>query len=1309
MTELVKVGADGDTVLDVVFVHGLDGDARKSWSGKQKDSFWPEWLAQDVPGVGVWSLGYDAASSRWLGHAMPIQDRAINLLAQLENHSIGQRPLCFVTHSMGGLVVKEMLLHAAEGRAGYIAFATATRGVVFLATPHIGSDIAAKAVVRALSAVFRKTPVVDALERNGAHLRQLNDRYRDWVAQAEVHVEHQVFYETQSTRGVQVVDPGSANPGLPGHRPIPVDANHIDICKPTDRCSLVYGQVKRFVTGLRDALARSRDDDATVRSAQAAAALSRQTRIVRSVDPLILGVHEARSPEATPGVRSTSLTPYLPRAHDRWLAEALGPTVHGGPSVLAVLTGESTVGKTRTMYEAVLALAPDWPLHAPADAEELTGLLDAGEIVAGSVLWLNEAQRHLAGPGGEAAALRLDGLLAATTGIVVVSSLWRRPYWEELIEAGKSPDVHAAARSLLRGPRTVMIPVPAQLTDAERGALPDGDDRLIRAAAAGAADGRVIQQLTGGPELVQAYHHGGLFSPPEHALLTAALDARRLGYAQPLQAALLAAAAEGYLTPWNRPADSDWCAGTLATLTTGTRPDGSRADIRRGLTALTAIRVRSGTTPGYLPADYLDHEARVSRRYELGPAELWEALLAHTDDPDQLTRLGQAAHARGLHRIAAQLWWRAAKLGGGLAGLELLDTVRTADPDALAEAVRRVLELTGLAFEPWQLSRLDQLGARDQATQLTVRLARDAPLLQPRQVAGLLRELQRYGQDAEPLLAREPARSVDLSVPGSEVAWLLHSLQQIGATTEIETLLSRAPERSVDLRHVDSAKSLAKVLTGLGASGASAVVLRRAVAEIDPEDLADYRIQYAGAFYRMLRDAGGDELLAAICSLLPDRVRRNPWYARCHLKALLEAGAHQLAAQFADSIAVEVDADTHDTIEIVELLHDAGLTAAAATLAGRLACADLRRWDLSQLVQNLHRLNRPAAETLTTRIAAAAESEPELAAGLLSVLSGQPSFGSVAASVAARVSLTDPRTVTAILAQLRKGEADDAVDLLLVRELGRQVAVDGPADALSDLIGQLAELNRRTDIDLMLRRGLVARVDLDSGRRWGPRDLLVRLAGLGAGAAVTSLADRLAENIDARRAGLASLVNELATVGAIGAATVLAGRLADQAALTNPHEVTDLLATLRTIGDVGTAATVATRCAAEVNIGWPHGLAGLVDSLRDLPADDAVLTLADRIAHDLDLDDPEIEEDTSVIDEWRESVDKLLASLDQAGAAAAVSMLWRRLVDSGDRPDLWPRFAATAEPAVAARLLRYGRELDSTPQPWTWAEIGGPE
>ncbi|MFL6124274.1 hypothetical protein [Actinophytocola sp.] len=84
-----------------------------------------------------------------------------------------------------------------------------------------------------------------------------------------------------------------------------------------------------------------------------------------------------------------------------------------------------------------------------------------------------------------------------------------------------------------------------------------------------------------------------------------------------------------------------------------------------------------------------------------------------------------------------------------------------------------------------------------------------------------------------------------------------------------------------------------------------------------------------------------------------------------------------------------------------------------------------------------------------------------------------------------------------------------------------------------------------------------------------------------------------------------------------------------------------------------------------------------VDALRDLPAGDAVLALADLNRRDHDLDDPEIEDDISFVDEWRQDLDQLMSSLDRAGATSA----------------------------VAALLVRYGREVDGTPAAWTWAEI----
>ncbi|MFE1909235.1 hypothetical protein ACFW96_37025, partial [Streptomyces gardneri] len=250
MAEVIEVHVPERPVLDVVFLHGLDGDARKTWTGKGEGApFWPAWLAEDLEGVAVWSVGYEAWSSGWRGRAIPMQDRAVNLMAQLQNLGIGQRPLCFVTHSMGGLLAKEILLHAAEGRTDYAVFATAARGVVFLGTPHTGSGV--PAAVEALKVVYRATRAVKDLRRNSAHLRQLNDRYRDWAGESGI--ANLVFFEAYPIKGVRVVDEASANPGLPHIRPIPVDADHIGICKVTDRRDLVYGQVKRFLADILSA------------------------------------------------------------------------------------------------------------------------------------------------------------------------------------------------------------------------------------------------------------------------------------------------------------------------------------------------------------------------------------------------------------------------------------------------------------------------------------------------------------------------------------------------------------------------------------------------------------------------------------------------------------------------------------------------------------------------------------------------------------------------------------------------------------------------------------------------------------------------------------------------------------------------------------------------------------------------------------------------------------------------------------------------------------------------------------------------
>jgi hypothetical protein len=236
--------------LDVVFLHGLDGDPVKTWAfGSREETFWPRWLAQDNPQAAVWCVGFDASASRWRGGAMGILDRSLNLLARLQSAGIGNRPLCLVGHSLGGLMAKQILVQAAHTALEYQPLAAHARGVVFLATPHDGASIAGIAEVIKL---LRPTELLGNLVNDDPGLRHLSMTYRTW---ATAHgVRHLVFFETHPHRILKrlIVPASSADPKLHEATPIPIDADHTFICKPERRDDLVYAKVNRFVGELME-------------------------------------------------------------------------------------------------------------------------------------------------------------------------------------------------------------------------------------------------------------------------------------------------------------------------------------------------------------------------------------------------------------------------------------------------------------------------------------------------------------------------------------------------------------------------------------------------------------------------------------------------------------------------------------------------------------------------------------------------------------------------------------------------------------------------------------------------------------------------------------------------------------------------------------------------------------------------------------------------------------------------------------------------------------------------------------------------
>lgn len=250
-TRLIKVGDHESTAaqVDIVFVHGLGGDGHFTWQADDsQDTFWPNWLAEDFPDARVWSIDYEAHVSDWIGNTLSLQDRAVGLLQELRLEAIGEeRPVLFIVHSMGGLLVKQMLRKASE-ESQFRKLAENTKGVLFLATPHTGSPGATiiKVVDKVLPTLVRANITNEQLRSNDPYLRDLNQWYRGNIDHDQVLT--YVLAETKETSGLMIVPENSVDPGITDVLVVPIpEHSHIDISKPSSRDSLIYRLSKDFV------------------------------------------------------------------------------------------------------------------------------------------------------------------------------------------------------------------------------------------------------------------------------------------------------------------------------------------------------------------------------------------------------------------------------------------------------------------------------------------------------------------------------------------------------------------------------------------------------------------------------------------------------------------------------------------------------------------------------------------------------------------------------------------------------------------------------------------------------------------------------------------------------------------------------------------------------------------------------------------------------------------------------------------------------------------------------------------------------
>ena len=256
-----RVCGDESALVDVLFLHGLAGEPFSTWTSagchNKTRAFWPAWLCEDLARVRCHTVGYPASIfEQWANKEMGLFERAKSILDLLESHSFGNRPLVLICHSLGGLLAKQ-LLKTAENSGGksWKNISHSVSLVVFLATPHTGSGLASalKQIAPRLASTH-----IETLCGNNSQLHELNEFYRAVANKRPIKTV--VYYEKFKTKGaVLVVDATSSDPGVVDTVPIPVDADHETICKPSSKSDVVYLGVLRH---LQAAIPRPLDEPA---------------------------------------------------------------------------------------------------------------------------------------------------------------------------------------------------------------------------------------------------------------------------------------------------------------------------------------------------------------------------------------------------------------------------------------------------------------------------------------------------------------------------------------------------------------------------------------------------------------------------------------------------------------------------------------------------------------------------------------------------------------------------------------------------------------------------------------------------------------------------------------------------------------------------------------------------------------------------------------------------------------------------------------------------------------------------------------
>ncbi|KAJ5363029.1 hypothetical protein N7541_003873 [Penicillium brevicompactum] len=285
-----------DAIADIVFVHGLQGHPRNTWTyhhssskkglgriishrhAKQKeednetpgDVFWPQdLLKEDIPNARIMTFGYNTMVQRGTQAVNQgnLFSHAKNLLYDLEStrRKTPTRPLIFVAHSLGGILVKEVLRRAEsdpDDKIKRVYFSTI--GVFFFGTPHRGSKEwvnTAQIATRIVNNIglTANTKILQALLPDSESLELCRETFASQWSNRKDTITVRSFQESKGITGFAfggmnklIVPSESSSLDDTAQRARSLDKSHIDMVKFSGKDDQGYEWVKQDIEELME-------------------------------------------------------------------------------------------------------------------------------------------------------------------------------------------------------------------------------------------------------------------------------------------------------------------------------------------------------------------------------------------------------------------------------------------------------------------------------------------------------------------------------------------------------------------------------------------------------------------------------------------------------------------------------------------------------------------------------------------------------------------------------------------------------------------------------------------------------------------------------------------------------------------------------------------------------------------------------------------------------------------------------------------------------------------------------------------------